>query len=163
MIIKEIVKRRSVREYKSDMVSDEKINEVIKAAQFAPTAHNKRAVEFMVIKEQKTKDAIFEIVGQEYIKQAPALIIPIATAQAALPIPDLSIASDHIFLQATALGLGTVWKNVPPEQAEKVKEILGVPADFQMINIIPLGFFAQESAGHSDEEFSQEKIHQEKW
>ena len=163
MIIESIKKRRSFRVYKSDEVSDELINEVIKAAQFAPTAYGRSAIEFVVIKEQKTKEEIFSIVDQEYIKDAPVLIIPIATDQAALPVQDLSIATAHMFLQATELGLGSVWKNLMPEWEEKVKEILNVPKEFRMINIIPLGYVNEEKPEHSDNEFKKEKIHQEKW
>jgi nitroreductase len=163
MIIESIKKRRSFREYKSDMISDEMVDEVIKAAQFAPTAHDKRAIEFIVIRDKQAKDAIFAIVGQEYTKEAPVLLIPVATDQATLPIQDLSVASENIFLQATVLGLGSVWKNLAPEWEEKVKELLGVPKKFRMINIIPLGFPAEEKTEHTEEEFSAEKIHQEKW
>jgi nitroreductase len=163
MIIEQIKKRRSFRAYKSDTVSDELISEVIKAAQFAPTAYGRGAIEFLIIKDQEIKNAIFEIVDQEYIKEAPVLIIPVATDQAALPVQDLSIASAHMFLQATALGLASVWKNMTPQWEEKVREIVGVPAGFRMINIIPLGFPNEEKIEHSDEEFKTEKIHQEKW
>ena len=163
MIIESIRKRRSFRVYKSDEVSGELINEVIKAAQFAPTAYGRSAIEFLVIKDQKTKEEIFSIVDQEYIKDAPVLIIPIATDQAALPVQDLSIATAHMFLQATELGLGSVWKNLMPEWEEKVKEILNVPKEFRMINVIPLGFPNEEKPQHGDDEFKIEKIHQEKW
>lgn len=163
MIINSIKRRRSFRAYKSDPVSDELVSEIIKAAQFAPTAYDKRAIEFIVIRNQATKDAIFEIVEQEYVKEAPVLIVPVATEEAVLPVQDLSIASAHIFLQAIELGLGSVWKNFNPEREEKVKEILGAPQSFRMINLIPIGFPAEEKSAHGDEEFKVEKIHQEKW
>ncbi len=163
MIISSIIRRRSFRTYKDSPVSNEAIDEVIKAAQFAPTAHGKRAIEFVVIRDQKIKDAIFAVVDQVYIKEAPVLIVPVASDQATLPVQDLSIASAHIFLQATELGLGSVWKNLTPVWEEKVKEVLGVPQNFRMIDIIPLGFPAEEKPEHSDEEFKIEKIHQERW
>jgi len=66
MILKEILNRRSVREYKPDGVPDELIMEIIKAAQFAPTGRSAHAIEFLVIKEQKIKNEIFKIAGQEF-------------------------------------------------------------------------------------------------
>jgi nitroreductase len=163
MIINSIKKRRSFRTYKVDPVSDELVSEIIKAAQFAPTAMGRKAVEFVVIKNQETKNAIFEVIDQEYIKTAPVLVAPVASDQSVLPVQDLSIASENIFLQAAELGLGSVWKNLMPGWEEKVKEILGVPQNFRMINIIPIGFPAEEKSAHGDEEFKVEKIHQEKW
>ncbi len=163
MIINAIKKRRSFRTYKSDSVSDEMINEIIKAGQFAPSAMGRSAVEFIVIRDQKIKEAVFEVIDQDYIKNAPVLIAPVATDQSVLPVQDLSIVSENIFLQAAELGLGSVWKNLTPVWEEKVKEILGVPKNFRMIDIIPIGFPAEEKPEHSDEEFKIEKIHQEKW
>ena len=46
MILKEILFRRAVREYKPDPVSEESIAEIIKAGQFAPSAHGSRAVHY---------------------------------------------------------------------------------------------------------------------
>jgi nitroreductase len=163
MIIESIKKRRSFRTYRIDPVSDEMINEIVKAAQFAPTAYGRKSIEFIVIRDQKTKDEIFSIVDQEYIKEAPVLLIPIATLESPVPVADLSIASAHIFLQATELGFGSVWKNLMPEWEEKVKEILSVPSDFRMINIIPLGIPNEQKPEHSEDEFDANKIHQEKW
>lgn len=163
MIIESIRKRRSFRTYKSDTVSDELINEVIEAGQFAPSAFGRGAIEFVVLKNQEIKNEIFTVVDQEYIKEAPVLIIPVATDQAALPVQDLSVASAQMFLQASALGLGSVWKNIIPAWEEKLKEILGVPKEFRIINIVPLGFPNEEKPEHGDEQFKLEKIHQEKW
>jgi nitroreductase len=163
MIVDVIKNRRSARIYKPDPVAEKDVLEVIRAAQFAPTAMNKRGIEFLVIKDQETKEAINEILVQQYLKEAPVLLVPVANEKCVLPVQDLSIASDHIFLQASALGLGTVWKNVSPELSEKIKTLLNIPANFHLINIIPLGYSAQELPPHGDEEFFEEKIHVEKW
>lgn len=164
MIIKEIINRRSIRKYKTDSVDEKDILEIIKVAQFAPTAHNNRAVEFMVIKNQKTKNEIFDIVGQEYVKEASVLIILVSdTTKTNCPVRDLSVASENIFLQATALGLGTVWKNVTKEWAAKIKTLLNIPENFLLINIIPIGYPEEIQPSHSESEFDKNKIHYEKW
>jgi len=166
MIIKEILNRRSVREYKPDAVPQKYIIEIIKAGQFAPTAGNNRAIEFMVIKNQETKDKIFEIVGQEFVKTASVLIIPASdTTKTNCPIQDLSVASENMFLQATALGLGTVWKALKPEwkEAEKIKKLLGIPKKYAIINIIPVGYPKNKSKSHTDKDFDEKKIHKQRW
>ncbi|MFA5392489.1 MAG: nitroreductase family protein [Candidatus Paceibacterota bacterium] len=166
MIIKEILNRRSVRDYQEKDVSKEDIAEIIKAGQFAPIASNNRAIEFIVIRDQQTKDKIFEIVGQEFVKEAPVLIISVSdTTQTNCPVQDLAVASENMFLQATALGLGTVWKNLEAEyeKEEKIKRILGIPEQFKAVNIIPVGYPKEKSIPHTDEDFNAQKIHQEKW
>ena len=166
MIIKEILNRRSVREYKPDAVHQKYIIEIIKAGQFAPTAGNNRAIEFIVIKNQETKDKIFEIVSQEFVKTASVLIIPASdTTKTNCPIQDLSVASENMFLQATALGLGTVWKALKSEwkEAEKIKKLLGIPKKYAIINIIPVGYPKNKSSPHTNKDFDEKKIHKQRW
>lgn len=164
MIIKEILNRRSVREYKPDAVPEKDIIEIIKAGQFAPTAHDNRAIDFIVIKNQQTKDKIFEIVSQEFIKEAPVLIIPaVDTTKTNCPVEDLAVASENMFLQATTLGLGTVWKNLHPDWAEEIKKLLGITEKYKIINIIPVGYPQEKPEHHTDKDFDAKKIHEEKW
>jgi len=166
MILKEILNRRSIRKYKPDPVPQEYIIDIIKAGQFAPTAHNNRAVEFVVVKDQGMKKRIFGILDKDFVKEAQALIVPATDGEKTnCPVQDLSVASENMFLQATALGLGTVWKNLKAEFDEeaKIKEILGIPKQYRVINIIPVGFPAENPGPYSDKDFSPEKIHEEKW
>jgi nitroreductase len=166
MIIKEILNRRSVRGYKPDPVSDENINEIIKAGQFAPTAKNNKAVDFVIVKDQKIKEEIFAVCGQDFVKEAPVLIIPVSdTAKTPCPVQDLSVASENMFLQAAALGLGTVWKNLKGElnEAEKIRNILKIPSQYMIINIIPVGYPKDNPQPHNPAEFDVNKIHQGRW
>lgn len=164
MVIEAIQKRRSMRMYKSDAVSEDAIHEIIKAGQFAPSAHGTGAIEFVVVKDAQMKKDIFDIVGQDYVMEAPVLIVPVATDTAVLPVQDIAVASQNMFLQATALGLGSVWKHLVPEWEEKIRIMLGIPEGFRMINIIPIGMPNDEDVTeHADADFKVEKIHQEKW
>jgi len=164
MILKEILNRRSVREYRSKAISEEDIIEIIKAGQFAPTAKNNKAIDFIIIRNQKTKDKIFEIVGQEFVKEAPVLIVPVSdTTKTNFPIQDLAVATENMFLQATALGLGTVWKNLHPEWLEEIKKLLGIPAKSTAINIIPVAYPQNKPEPHTDRDFDIQKIHKEQW
>lgn len=166
MIIKEILNRKSVRSYKIDDVPEEYIEEIIKAGQFAPTARNNKAVEFIVVRDKKTKEDIFNIIGQEFVKEAPVLIVPITDeTKTDCPIKDISVASENMFLQATALGLGTVWKNLKSELGEelKIKKILSIPEKYKVTNIIPVGFPEEKPKPNDDDNFDVKKIHIEKY
>jgi nitroreductase len=166
MVIKEIINRRSVREYAPKIVSDDDILEIIKAGQFAPSAHHNMVVEFIIIRAQETKDKIFEICRefQDFVKKAPVLIILVTDKKkSVLTVQDLSVVSENMFLQATALGLGTVWKNLQPDWAKKILAFLNVPKNYIAINMIPVGYPAKKTEPHIDKDFGSEKIHQEKW
>jgi nitroreductase len=168
MTIDAIRNRRSVREYKSDQVRDEDITEIIKAAQFGPTAHNNQAIEFVVVREQATKDEIYGITGsdetQRFVSHAPVLLVMVTDKEKTpMPIEDLSAASENVFLEAVSRGLGSVWKHITAEQDPQIKELLGIPGNFTLINVIPIGYAASAPEPKSDYDFQPEKIHQEKW
>ncbi len=160
MILKAIKNRRSIRNYKKDPVLETYVLEVIKAAQFAPNSHHNKSLEFIAIFDQKIKTNLYKLLGQSYLKQAPLLIAPVVDKRkSASPVQDLSVASENILIQATALGLGTAWKNIKPSQVNKVKKILGLPANFLIVNLIPLGYPKTKRRPHTDKDFDIKKIH----
>jgi nitroreductase len=163
MVIKEIKNRRSVRSYKKTEISEDQINELIKSAQFAPSAHHNSSWEFIVVTEQKTKKQFYDWLGQDYLLEAPVIIIPlIDTTKSERPVEDLAVASENIFLQATSLGLGTVWKNISnSEDKEKIKKLLNIPKKFMLINLIPVGYPETLARPHDDIDFDVKKIHKE--
>ena len=57
--------------------------------------------------------------------------------QAVAPI-DVAIALEHIAIQATELGLGTCW--IGSFETENVREILGIPDDVQIIELMSVGY-----------------------
>jgi nitroreductase len=163
MIIKAIEKRRSVRKFKTDSISNESVLEIIKAAQFAPEAMHKQGIEFLVITNEEIKKKINEILSkkmvQDYIGQAPIVIIPIAdNKKAMLPIQDLSVASENIFLQATELGFGSVWKNVSEESLLELRQVLNLTDNYTLINLIPIGYPEEVPQPHGEADFSLGKI-----
>ena len=58
-VIETVFKHRSIRKFKNQLVEEEKINYIIKAAQVAPTWCNGQQVSIIAIKDQKRK-ALFE-------------------------------------------------------------------------------------------------------
>lgn len=161
MVIEPIVWRRSIREYSEEPVLDEAVESLIKAAQFAPTAMNRREIEFVVIRDQKVKDDLRAALEQDFIAKAPVLILMAANPETGmLPDQDIALASGFIMIQAAALGLGTVWKHIADgEQKEVVRKILGLPDNYVFMNIIPVGYPLKDLADHSDSDFDSEKIH----
>ncbi|MDD5145692.1 MAG: nitroreductase family protein [Candidatus Pacebacteria bacterium] len=164
MIIKEIQNRRSVRSFKENPVSEDQILEIIKAGQFAPSAKGNHKIEFIVVKNQETKNKICDVLGQEFVKEAQVLIVPVVGKNnSVLPVQDLSVASENMLLQVDALGLGSVWKNVREELRGEVGKILNLPEDHLLINMLPVGVPAEKPSPHTEIDFSKEKIHFEKW
>ncbi|MFA6553044.1 MAG: nitroreductase family protein [Patescibacteria group bacterium] len=166
MIIQAIQKRRSIRQFKQSPIPTDIIQEVLKAAQFAPASRGNKAMHYIIVTDQETKKLIYQatVNKQGFILEAPTLIIPTTDPeQTKQPVQDLSLASENILLQATELGLGSVWKNFRLAVADEVKKITGIPSEYVVINAIAVGFPAESIEPHADTDFEQSRIHQEKW
>jgi nitroreductase len=56
-----VQRRRSVREFKPDMVSDELIDKILEAAHWAPSGANSQPWEFVIVKNPELKEGIMKI------------------------------------------------------------------------------------------------------
>jgi len=62
---------------------------------------------------------------------------------------DGALATQNFTLAAWALGLGTCWTGTM--NREKVKEILDIPAEKNLLTVLPLGYPAEEGWAYRDE------------
>lgn len=168
MILSAIRSRRSIREYSSEVPSNDAIEELVMAAQFAPSGKNNRAIEFIIIKDKNTKEKLYTIFAQispqPFIKEAPVILVLVSdTTKSRWTTQDLSVATENIFLQAASMGLGTVWKNVPSELTQDIKKLLNIPEKYTLINVIPVGYSKDKMPEHDNNDYRKEKIHYERW
>jgi len=139
-------KRYSCRSYKPDAIEDEKLMKVLEVARIAPSAVNYQPWHFYIIKSEENKAKIAEAYKREWMKTAPVLIVACGNKQVSWKRSDgkdhvdidISIAVDHITLQATALGLATCW--ICNFQPKKLREVMKLPAHLEPLVIIPLGY-----------------------
>ena len=152
--------RKSIRGYKQDEVPEDKLNKVLEAARLAPSAHNAQDWKFVVVKDSAKREALAKAASQPFISQAPVVIAAVALSpKRFMPcgVPayavDLAIAVDHITLAAVEEGLGTCW--IGAFSQEKVKEILNIPEDCQVVALLPLGFPADSGRPKSRKELKE--------
>lgn len=165
MILPAIARRRSIRSYTADNVSDDMLFELVKAAQFAPTSRNNRSTHFVLVRDKAAKEHLAEILQSPDLIPAPAVIVPVTDpSKSSNAMQDLSLASQNIFLQATEMGLGTVWKNVRKEQTRAaILSLLGIPSTYLLINVIPVGHPAEHPEAYGEKDFDPSRIHRERW
>ena len=149
-IVEVIEKRRSVRAYTKQPVEREKIERLLEAARLAPSASNRQEWRFVVVTDPDRRARLAQAANnQQFVAQAPVVIAACAEhdghvmrcGQLCHPI-DVAIALDHITLQAVAEGLGTCWIgafNEPP-----VKEVLGIPAEISVVELLTVGYPADK-------------------
>lgn len=83
MVMKEILERRSVRKYTDKPVTDDEIRKILEAGRLAPSWINVQPWQFIVVKNPKTKELLYEAAGnQNHVKTASAVICCIADLSA---------------------------------------------------------------------------------
>lgn len=145
-VLSAIQGRRSIRQYSSRPVEDEKLGRVLEAARLSPSASNRQSWKFVVVRDAKKIALLTEAAnGQAFVGQAPVIIAACGTDPEGVMMCgqhrhsiDLSIAVAYMTLEAHEQGLGTCWLGSFDEK--KVKEILGIPANVRVVTMIPLGY-----------------------
>ena len=162
---KVLLKRRSIRKFKDEEVSNEEIQKILYFAMTAPSACNKQPWEFHVIKNEETLAKIKKAsMFSRY--NAPLAIVVSGNLKKALPfkmadywIQDCSSAISYMLLEITNLGLGAVWCGLHPQKTpvKKVRELLSLDE-----NIVPLGLILigrpNEEKGEKPK-FDEKKVH----
>lgn len=159
-----LLKRRSVRKFTDQMVSDELIDELMHAAMSGPSACNVKPWEFYVVKDPE-KIALLKK-ATRYSNMDSKLIIVVVGNIRLLPrilapywVQDCSAATENILLRATDLGLGAVWCGVYPgeKQMQTVSEILDLKDKQIPLNIIHVGYPAESPEAR--DQYNEKKIH----
>ena len=132
-------KRRSVRSFKPEPIPDEYVEKILEAARWAPSGANSQPWEFVVVREEETKDKIVSLyqemqkrrmellcggavrpIRDPGFRQAPVFIIlcgdprtkkcyPSSPASEKIYYSGLASAFLYMHLAATSLGLGSQW------------------------------------------------------
>ena len=166
-----IRKRRSIRSYTDSEVEAEKLNEILKAAMFAPSSRGRRAWEFIVVRSDETKKALSDATPYAFfVKDAPVAIVICYDIDAGRRFKeDASICAEHIHLEAVNQGLASCFVQVadatgPHGNAEDyVKQLLKIPDRYRVQCMMPIGYPGEAHSEHSDSEYEESKIHSEKF
>ena len=140
-----IRKRYSCRSYQDKSVEQDKLDNILEAARLAPSARNMQDWRFVVVTDKAIKSQVAATTNRpEVFEKAGAIIAACSNSdyvmrcgQAIGPI-DVAIALEHISLQAAGLGLGTCW--IGSFDAGKVRQILAIPEDVAIIELMTVGY-----------------------
>ncbi len=166
--LKAIIKRRSIRKYKSVKIDDEKINLLLKAAMYAPSAMNLQPWHFIVLNSDDILNKTVQSVPHaEMIKQSGNAILICGDASQekneSWLIQNCSAAVQNILLAAYELGLGTCWIAVHGmnDVVRNLQTQFNLPTEIVPIALISLGIPDEEVI--TEDRFRKEKIHYNKW
>jgi len=169
MELKEAIKkRRSIRKFTNKPVARDIVENLLLLANYAPSAGNLQARDFIIVDDQKKKEELAEAsYNQEFVSEAPIVVVFCANEKRISPygqrgklycIEDTSAAIENFLLAAFDEGLATCWVGAFDE--EKVREILRLPPYVKPIAIVPVGY-ADEVP--SEKWLREDIIHYNKW
>lgn len=163
-----ILKRRSIRKYKDIKVSDEVVEDLLRAAMAAPSAGNEQPWEFVVLRDKEVMKKITEIhpYSKMLLNSDVAIVVCGDEEKEVFKgywVQDCSAATENILLAAQDMGLGAVWLGVYPiaDRVEKIKEILGLPGNVIPLSIVPVGYPDEEKT--PADRFDEARIHLNRW
>lgn len=168
VMIEEIKERRSVREYKDKEVEEEKIDEILKAAAFAPSAQKRYAYELITLEEEDVRRKLSDVTPYADFLEQATLGIVVASKAVDNWIEDCSVVAENIQLEATGQGLGSCWIQIRGHSKEEkkseeiVKNLLNIPDDRRVLCIISIGHPNEKKSPHKESELLEREIYKEK-
>lgn len=167
--MKEIFSRRSIRKYEDKPVEQEKIDKMLRAAMFAPSAGNEKPWHFIVIKDRSTLNAITEFHPHTHmLKEAPMAILVCADTSnvkydGAFWVQDIAACVQNMLLEAESIGIGTCWCGVYPreELVGNMASLLELPENIVPVSIVAAGYAAEQREVR--DRYSASRVHNEKW
>jgi nitroreductase len=163
-----ILDRRSIRKYTGEEVSDKDIRALLEAAMLAPSAVNTQPWHFIVTKDKERIRDLTENYNMhlDFAPEAGCVILVCAdinlTFEPTLARVDVDCAAAtmNILTAAKALGLGTCWCGVRPDN-EVVKNWAGTPENIIPFSAVVIGHPAEDPPRPS--RYMAERVHQDKW
>ncbi|GAI82170.1 unnamed protein product [marine sediment metagenome] len=147
-VLEVIQKRRSVRKYKEDPIPEKDLMRVLEAARLAPSGKNFQPWKFIIVKDKALKEKLAQAsAGQFFMAEAPIIIVGCGFPDNCYAhmgrymkswSVDVTIALEHLMLQAQEEGLGTCW--IGSFEEEEVKAILNIPENVKVLALTPLGY-----------------------
>ena len=137
----------SVRRFKEQALPQEDLTEILTAAQMASSWKNFQSYSVIVVRSQEKKDALYELVPQEAIRQSAVFLLfvgdlnraekgaqlhtdtfqPQGVESLLISSVDAALAGQNVLLAAESLGYGGVIIGLVRYKSEEVAELFNLP------------------------------------
>jgi len=165
-MIDPILKRRSIRKYTGEPVSEEHVKAMLEAAMAAPSGMNRKPWHFVVVTDRDKLDRLGDTTKSwGMLKEAPLSVVVCGDPGISEKYWDQdSIAAlENMLIAISMLGLGAVWLGCHPnpERVDPAREILGIPSDIIPLAVVSIGHPGEEKEART--QFDPERVHREGW
>lgn len=150
-MLKELLERRSVRNYKKDMIPKEILERIIHAGTYAPTGRNLQAPIIVAITNAEERNRLSklnaDIMGTagDPFYGAPVVLVVLADKSVPTYVYDGSLVMANLMLAAHSEGVGSCWIHRAKEEFElpegkAILRNLGIDGDYEGIGHCILGY-----------------------
>jgi len=154
--LKVLETRRSCRNFKPDMISEEELQEIIKAGTYAPTGMGKQSPLIIAVTNKELRDQIAEEnrkiggwkEGFDPFYGAPVILIVLANKACPTYVYDGSLVLGNLMNAAESLGVASIWIHRAKEEfnsefGKKILADLGIEGEYEGIGHCALGYAAE--------------------
>lgn len=149
--IETLLNRRSIRKFKSEQITDEELEAVLKAGMYAPSGGNQQAALLIAVQNKATLEKIDSmnaaVLGKDTHPYygAPTVILVLTDKSKATPVEDASLVLGNMMNAAAALGLGACWihrerQMFETEEGTALLKEWGVTGDYIGVGSCILGY-----------------------
>ena len=148
--------RRSCRNFKPDMVSDDELKAIIKAGTYAATGMGKQSPIIIAVTDKALRDEISEAnrkiggwdEGFDPFYGAPVILIVLAKKDVPTHVYDGSLVMGNLMNAAESLGVASIWIHRAKEEFESdfgknLLKKLGIEDEYEGIGHCALGYAAE--------------------
>ena len=146
-----LLTRRSVRSYKSDMVDRETLDRILRAGTYAATGMNKQAPIIIAVTNREMRDRLSRMNAQimgtdnDPFYGAPVVLVVLANKAVRTAVYDGSLVMGNLMLAAHELGIGSCWihrakEMFETEEGKAILRDLGVEGNYEGVGNCILGY-----------------------
>lgn len=154
--IQNLIERRAIRKYKSQLPDEQVLSEILTAGIYAPTGMGQQSPIIITVTDRETRDLLShmnaEIMGisSDPFYGAPVVMVVLADKKRPTYLYDGSLVMGNLMNAAHALGLGSCWIHRAKEEFESPegKALLkkwGIEGDYEGIGHCILGYPEEEA------------------
>ena len=160
-----IATRHSYRgKFSDEPVPREDLETIARCGIDAPSGCNKQTTDLIVVDDKDTLDKIKSLIDPPVAKTAPAMIVVLtrrinAYRDRCFAIQDYSAAIENMLLAIVELGYQSCWYegHITDEDriCDKIASVLGVPDEYDVVCILPVGKALDDFHAPSKKAFSE--------
>ena len=151
-VIANMIERRSVRKFRKEQIAAEELEQILQAAQYAPTGMDRQHLVYVAVQEEETLKILRRMNGtimgnpeSDPYYGAPTIVLVLADASVSTGVEDGSLALGNMMNAAHSLGVGSCWIHRAREMFESAegKALLkkwDIDGEYQGIGACALGY-----------------------